>query len=310
MKNTDFLPTFLGIGAQKAGTTWLESNLRKHPAIYMPPRKELHYFDRSTSYPSPSVLSSDLLSTRIFGREPDQQLWRKDLKRCLKRNVLRPNWQQASWDFNYYFSRYDDDWYASLFRQGKGKVRGEITPAYSILEPRDIECVYQLMPNTKILFIIRNPIDRDWSASRYAMTKKGKKLDDCSTNDFLQILEEHHHRIRGDYVRTIQNWKAHFPEDQFFIGFFEDIIQQPREFLLNVFKFLGVETSEKHVTSSSSEKFNVSPQKDIPPEVKVFLTKRHYEQIQTLSTMLGGRVTEWLADADATLQAREHSGIA
>ena len=308
MNHTDFLPTFLGIGAQKAGTTWLESNLRKHPDIYMPPRKEIHYFDRSTSYPSPSFLSSDCLSSRIFGREPHQQVWREDLKRCLKKNICRPNWQQACWDFNYYFSRYDDDWYASLFKTGKGKVRGEITPSYSILEPIDIERIHHLMPTTKILYIIRNPIDRDWSAGRYAMTKKGKKLDDCSTNDFLQVLEEHHHRIRGDYVRTITNWKAHFPDDQLFIGFFEDIIQHPKQFLLSVFRFLGVETSEKYVTSSSSEKFNVSPQKDIPPEVKVFLTNRHYQQIQTLSTMVGRRVEEWLTDADSTLCAGEYSG--
>jgi hypothetical protein len=39
------LPDFLGIGAQKAGTTWLYENLRRHPGLYMPDRKELHYFD-------------------------------------------------------------------------------------------------------------------------------------------------------------------------------------------------------------------------------------------------------------------------
>ena len=39
-------PDFIGIGAQKAGTTWLDRNLRAHPQIWMPERKELHYFDR------------------------------------------------------------------------------------------------------------------------------------------------------------------------------------------------------------------------------------------------------------------------
>src|SRR5688572_12330305 len=38
-------PTFLVIGAQKAGTTWLSDMLRQHPAISMPDRKELHFFD-------------------------------------------------------------------------------------------------------------------------------------------------------------------------------------------------------------------------------------------------------------------------
>jgi len=39
------LPDFLGIGAQKAGTTWLWENLRQHPEIFVPDKKELHYFD-------------------------------------------------------------------------------------------------------------------------------------------------------------------------------------------------------------------------------------------------------------------------
>ncbi len=38
-------PDFLCIGAQRSGTTWLHHNLRQHPEIWMPPLKELHYFD-------------------------------------------------------------------------------------------------------------------------------------------------------------------------------------------------------------------------------------------------------------------------
>jgi hypothetical protein len=41
-------PTFLGIGAQKAGTTWLHRMLSLHPDIGMPEQKELHFWDRGT----------------------------------------------------------------------------------------------------------------------------------------------------------------------------------------------------------------------------------------------------------------------
>jgi hypothetical protein len=41
------LPTFLGIGAPKAGTTWLHDVLASHPRIWVPRRHELHYFDRN-----------------------------------------------------------------------------------------------------------------------------------------------------------------------------------------------------------------------------------------------------------------------
>lgn len=38
-------PNFLGIGVQRAGTTWLAACLRSHPAIFLPEQKELAYFN-------------------------------------------------------------------------------------------------------------------------------------------------------------------------------------------------------------------------------------------------------------------------
>ena len=40
------LPDFLCIGAQKAGTSWLNNVLLEHPQVFMPPVNELHFFDR------------------------------------------------------------------------------------------------------------------------------------------------------------------------------------------------------------------------------------------------------------------------
>jgi hypothetical protein len=37
-------PTFLIIGAQKCGTTWLHQHLRQHPGVFMPAEKELEFF--------------------------------------------------------------------------------------------------------------------------------------------------------------------------------------------------------------------------------------------------------------------------
>ena len=39
------LPDFLGIGVPKAGTTWLYENLMAHPGVFLPRKKEIHYFD-------------------------------------------------------------------------------------------------------------------------------------------------------------------------------------------------------------------------------------------------------------------------
>jgi len=41
------LPTFLGIGAPRSGTTWLHTLLSSHPDVYMPTRrKEIRFFDK------------------------------------------------------------------------------------------------------------------------------------------------------------------------------------------------------------------------------------------------------------------------
>ncbi len=39
-------PHFIGIGAQKAGTSWLHACLYEHPGIYMPASKEIHFFSK------------------------------------------------------------------------------------------------------------------------------------------------------------------------------------------------------------------------------------------------------------------------
>jgi len=39
------LPDFLIVAPPKTGTTWVAANLGRHPEIYVPPEKELHYFD-------------------------------------------------------------------------------------------------------------------------------------------------------------------------------------------------------------------------------------------------------------------------
>jgi len=39
------LPDFIGIGAPKAGTTWLAGVIARHPDVFMPAIKETHFFD-------------------------------------------------------------------------------------------------------------------------------------------------------------------------------------------------------------------------------------------------------------------------
>ncbi len=42
--------TFLVIGAQKAGTTWICDVLRRHPDVFIPDWKELHFFEQEPNF--------------------------------------------------------------------------------------------------------------------------------------------------------------------------------------------------------------------------------------------------------------------
>lgn len=58
-------PDFFIVGAAKAGTTKLYGMLRAHPYIYMPPRKEINFFNRGSKIPrygKPVLSESEYLS--------------------------------------------------------------------------------------------------------------------------------------------------------------------------------------------------------------------------------------------------------
>ena len=95
-------PDFLVVGAQRAGTTWLHRVLRQHPSLWLPPVKELHYFDR--------------LETKRTIHDPKERR-RVGVKRLLS---LDP------WLIDYWLRARSDEWYARLFRdaQAKGLIAG------------------------------------------------------------------------------------------------------------------------------------------------------------------------------------------
>lgn len=90
---TGRLPHFVGIGAQKAGTTWVWTQLRRHPDLWLPDRKELNYFysdradawyrdqfdaaepDRLRGEVSPNYFSQAGVAERMHGLIPDAKLF-------------------------------------------------------------------------------------------------------------------------------------------------------------------------------------------------------------------------------------------
>jgi hypothetical protein len=54
-------------------------------------------------------------------------------------------------------------YYSSFFLEANNKVKGEITPAYSILPVNRIRSIRAIMPEVRLIFLMRDPIERAWS---------------------------------------------------------------------------------------------------------------------------------------------------
>ena len=293
---------FLGIGAQKAATSWLYCNLREHSKIWMPPRKELHYFDRLPMYLSPSYLASSHLLHRLFGTETHNKGFIKQFIRALLHSIKDMDRKEVQWTIRYFGGTYNDDWYRSLFRQGEGKVKGEITPSYSILSLEDVRHIREMFPELKIILILRNPIERAWSHIRFDW--KRLKLDGPHHLDKIKrFIDSPDQALRGDYLRTLDIWTSCFPKEQLFIAFYDDVIQDPRGVMLNVFKFLDVSPFTHPETLNN--RVNVSPVLQTPTEIQFYLASKYYPDLQKLSMLFGGHCLAWLNETEEILKAAE-----
>src|SRR5215207_874121 len=185
-------PNFLVIGAQKAGTTWLHRNLQTHPRIWMPKEKELHYFDEK-------IRTDTSIKDKLFGKQPTDERWRRQVKRQLRGYKKKFSLQDFAWDSKYFLMKPSDEWYASLFEQGRGKITGETTPDYSILGRKVIAHVHEIMPETKIVLMMRNPIERAWSQT--LMELRELSSEGVSDEEFHRHFEGKRSQMFTDYLR-------------------------------------------------------------------------------------------------------------
>src|SRR4051812_46541819 len=172
------LPTFLGIGAQRTGTTRLHYILRAHPDIAMPEKgsygslNELHYFDRA-------CLSHDL------------------------------------------------SWYSARLEAEDDRARhvcGEITPSYATLSRRVVRHIRELIPDLKVVFVLRHPVERLFSAAKAVLTgfKDRRALHLPSAERLAVMCTGPSYVLRNDYERTIDIWTSAFGRDALFVGLFEE----------------------------------------------------------------------------------------
>jgi hypothetical protein len=256
-------PDFLCIGAQKAGTSWLDVMLRQHPSIFLPPMKEVHFYD--------------------FIYLPEHRRWiRSSFEKHLRRHGARGGLAD-------YFARLaalprrQDAWYAAVFDHpdAAGRVTGEVTPAYSILPAEGVARARATNPAMKIVFIVRDPVDRALSHLRMAANRrKVPRID-------LAWLERTGHDLiaaalaRSAYRENVGRWEAVFPPGQMLYLPFGTIRTAPERLMAEVEAFLGI---APHRYAGLAESVHRTRPVEIDPAVQALLEER----------LAGERA--WLAD--------------
>ena len=176
--------SFLGIGAQKAGTTWLYQQLRQHPDLAFPRGKEVHFWNNPHDEAAVAAYLGSFAQTRA--------------------------------------------------------VAGEITPAYGILPPEVITEIYRQAPGLRLIYLVRNPIERAWSAAKMDCLRGGMRLDEAGEQWFIDHFRSAGSRMRGDYRTCLRHWRSVFPAEQLLVLCFEEIRNAPEALLNRCFSHLGV----------------------------------------------------------------------
>jgi hypothetical protein len=178
---------FLGIGAQKAGTTWLYYVLREHEKILFPAGKEVHFWDRH-----------------------------------LAKGV---------------------EWYNALFQGNSDQWMGEITPAYAILPNKIVAKIGHHFPDLRLIYIIRNPIQRAWSSAKMALKRAEMTFEEASDQWFIDHFRSQGSLSRGDYERCIRTWRQYFAAEQLLVIKFDLLKKKPDIFIQKCLVHLGLENA-------------------------------------------------------------------
>jgi hypothetical protein len=260
-------PDFLIVGAPRTGTSWLYAVLRKHPSLWLAPVKELHYFDKPAR-------------TRTWF---DPYEWRR----------ARPT-KLDPWYVSYLLGKRSDKWYAKLFAkaQRKGLIAGEATPDYAVLTMDVFQRIERMNPGIKLILVMRDPVDRSWSAVNNAF-KKGR-ADRSDVNAAIQWARLKGPRARSTYSESIERLEKVFPRDQLHYCFFDDLVSRPMPFVDSVLSFLGANSIDPKLLPSAAINA-VAKGRPVPFEFAREMAKDFLPSVCDLCERFDGPPQNWRA---------------
>lgn len=154
--------------------------------------------------------------------------------------------------------------YKSLFdRATIGSMVGEASTSY-LYRPEAPARIHELLPEVKLIAILRNPVDRAFSAYMH-LVRDNREIEPS----FILALEREPERVRenwdpiwhytnvGMYGQQLSRYFSIFKREQMLILLYDDFLINSRKSVKEVFEFLGIDSEFSPDTSS---KMNVSGQ--------------------------------------------------
>jgi hypothetical protein len=145
-------------------------------------------------------------------------------------------------------------WYEGLFAAaGDAKARGEFStdytafPMYAGVPAR----MAALLPDVRLIYVMRNPIDHMRSAYSYSLTigTEARPIREALLTDARYLYE-------CEYALQIEQYLAHFPLDQLLLLTAEELRFKRQETMSRIFSFIGVDA--EWVPPNLDEEFNRS----------------------------------------------------
>src|SRR5262245_14968128 len=131
-------------------------------------------------------------------------------------------------------------WYESQFRPAP--VRGESSPSYSAypLYPGVPERMASVVPDVRLVYLVRDPIERAISAYRFRRWVMGSKnIGDI--NERLTSHEGNQTILSGCYALQLEQYLAFFPQDHIMVVDCADLRARKGPTLARIFAFVGVD---------------------------------------------------------------------
>ena len=263
-------PDFLCIGAHKAGTTWLYQQLDSHPDFWMPPVKELHYFDQLS---------------RVQRAAPPRCRDERDLRflESIKNLSAEP-----------YINL---DHYARLFEPKASLLSGDISPNYSTLSDEVIRRVVGYFPNLKVIFLARDPVERVWShLSMEVYYRQIEPFDATNIDEVNRNLSRRGMLLRSYPSAVVAQWKRYVDSEQFRVYFFDDLQRNPVELRRSILRFLGADP-DKPGSRLTADYNSWTRMEKLPltNKVRSHLARFFKKELKTCAARLGGPARDWPA---------------